>query len=325
MKRVIALSVAAAAIALMAPTLSADVKTREKVVVRFEGFFGRLMNRAFGGNDGITSTVAVKGNRMARTADNQMEIIDLQEERVYSVDTRRREYTVRTFEEIRRQMEQARADMEKQSQEMSAEDREALQRAGQDVDFDVDVRETGQRRSLNGHDTREVVLAITMRQKGRTLEESGGLVMTSTMWLAPVVPALQELTNFQMKYFQALFGDSYAGMNAQSMNALAAMMPGLGTLTARMAAEQRRLKGSPIHTTMVFETVRSAEQMKQAEAGRPSGGGGGIGGALAGRLMRRGTPQPRSTVMTTTTEILSIDTTVTDQELAIPANFRQRN
>ncbi len=324
MKRLFASCIAVASVALVAPSLSADVKTREKTVVRFEGFVGRLMNRAFGGNDGITSTVAVKGNRLARTADNQVEIIDLSEQRVYSVDTRRREYTVRTFEEIRKQMEQARAELEKQSQEMSADDRQAMQQAGKNIDFDVDVRETGQRRNLAGHDAREVVVTIAMRERGRTLEESGGLVMTNTMWLGPTVAALAELHAFQMKYFQAVFGADFAGMNVQSMNALSAMVPGIGTLASRMAQEQRRLEGTPLSTTMVFESVRSPEQMKQAEAGQQSGGGGGIGGAIAGRLMRRNAPQQRSTAMTTTNDILSIDPTVTDAELAIPANFKQR-
>jgi len=324
MKRLSVWCVVIAAIAAVAPALDADVKTRDRTIVRFEGFLGGLMNRAFGGNDGITSTVAVKGNRMARTVEDQIELVDLGEERIYSLDTRRREYTVRTFAEMRQQMEQARADMQKRSQEMSAEDKQALEDAGKNLEFDVDVRETGQKQNLVGQPTREVVLTITMRERGRKLEESGGLVMTNTMWLAPRVGAIDELVAFQMKYFQAVFGGDFAGMGMQSMNAMSAMIPGIGEMAARMAQEQRRLAGTAIQTRMVFETVRSLEQMKQAEANRGSGGGG-IGGALAGRLMRRNAPQQRSTTLTTSTEYLSIDTAVTDAELAIPANFRQRN
>jgi hypothetical protein len=207
---------------------------------------------------------------------------------------------------------------------MGAEDRQAMEQAGKQLEFDVDVRETGQDRSIAGHATREVVLTIAMRERGRKLEESGGLVMTDTLWLAPSVPAIEELTAFHMKYFQAVFGSTFSGLNPQATNALSAMVPGLGTLAERMSQEQRRLKGTPVMSTMMFETVRSAEQMKAAES-QNSGGGGGIGGAIAGRLMRRNAPQPRSTVMTSTHEYLSIDNAVTDAEIAIPANFRQRN
>jgi hypothetical protein len=322
MKRLFACLTAVASLVALGPVLVADVKTRDKTVVRFEGFIGGLMNRAFGGNDGITSMVAVKGNRMARTVDNRVEIIDLAEQRVYEVDTRRREYRIRTFDEIRRQMEEARAQMAKQ--QMSQEDRQALEDAGKQVEFDVDVRETGQKRTLAGQETREVVLTIAMRQVGKKLEESGGLVATTTMWLAPRVPALEEQFAFQMKYFQAVFGSDFAGLNPQSANALSAFLPGIGTLAARMGEERAKLSGTPISSTMVFETVRSAEQMKQAEQNQSSGGGG-IGGAIAGRLMRRNQPQPRSTMMTTTTEVLSIDTSVADADVTIPANFKLDN
>jgi len=327
MKRLIACAAAIASIALLAPlstVLRADVKTREKVVVRFEGFIGGLMNRAFGGNDGITSTVAVKGNRMARTVDNRVEIIDLSEERIYNVNTRNREYTVKTFAELRQEMQEARANLEKQRAEMSAEDKQALEAAAKELEYDVNVRETGQTRTLAGQQTREVVVTVAMRGRGQTLEESGGMVATSTMWLAPRVASLDELFQFQMKYFRAVFGSDFAGLNLQAMNAMSAMLPGIGTLATRLAEEQAKLAGTPVSMTMMFETVRSNEAMKTAQS-EQGGGGGGIGGAIAGRLMRRNAPQQRATAMTTTTEILSIDTTVADTDVTIPANFELDN
>jgi hypothetical protein len=211
---------------------------------------------------------------------------------------------------------------------MSAEDRRSLEEAGKQIDFDVNVKETGQKKTLAGHETREVVVSVAMRERGKTLEESGGMVATTTMWLAPRVAALDELVAFNLKYFKAVFGGDFAGLNAQSMNALTALLPGIGTLATRMAEEQRKLAGTPLSSTMVFESVKSAEQMKAAaESQQSSGGGGGLSGALAGRLMRGrgGPPQQRSTAMTTTTDVLSIDTTVADADVAIPANFKPKN
>jgi hypothetical protein len=217
--------------------------------------------------------------------------------------------------------------MAKQQQDMSPEDKQALQNAAKDMEFDANVRETGQKRTLVGHETREVIATVTMRQRGQTLEQSGGLVATTTMWLAPQIPALDELIAFNLKYFKAVFGADTGGLGAQQMNALTALVPGIGTLMTRMAEERQKLTGSTLSSTMVLESVRSAEQMKAAQEQQPSSGGGGISGAIAGRLMRGrgGPPQPRSTVMTTTTDFLAIDTTVTDAEVTIPSNFKLKN
>jgi hypothetical protein len=40
---------------------------------------------------------------------------------------------------------------------------------------------------------------------------------------------------------------------------------------------------------------------------------------------QQASPDGRSTLMTTTTEILSISTSVADGDLAVPANFKERN
>jgi hypothetical protein len=71
--------------------------------------------------------------------------------------------------------------------------------------------------------------------------------------------------------------------------------------------------------------VKSAEQMKEASSNQQSGGGGGLGGALGRRLMgNRAQPQARSKVLTTTHELLSVNTTVTDGDLAIPVGYKEK-
>jgi hypothetical protein len=318
MKRLTCGSALLVALALAAPTLSADVKTTEKSTFKLEGLMGAMLGRMLGGSDGVTTTVAVKGSRMSRMTDANGQIVDLAEEKIYNVDVRRKEYTVQTFAQMREQLQKMKADMEKRQQEMSADEKQALQDAGRQFEFDVDVNETGQTKAIAGQNTREVVLAITMRQQGRTLEESGGLVMTNTMWLAPRVAAIDEMTEFNMKFFKAIYGGAFSGFNPQQMSALTAMMPGIATMMERMAAERRKLQGTPMSTTTIIESVKSAEQMKGA-----SSGGGGIGGMLA-RRMNRGASQPRTKTMTTTHDFLSIAATAAPEDIAIPAGFREK-
>src|SRR5688572_21510777 len=96
-------------VCLSAYGVTADVRTEQKVQVQFAGTLGRIVN-LFGGKaarEGITSTVAVKGNRKVTSTENSSQIIDLAEEKVYNVDLRRKSYKVVTFAEMRREMEEA--------------------------------------------------------------------------------------------------------------------------------------------------------------------------------------------------------------------------
>ena len=69
---------------LCAGVVHADVTTEDKSQVKFAGILGRMVN-LFGGRatrDGIVSTVAVRGDRMARRTDQTELIVDLKEERI---------------------------------------------------------------------------------------------------------------------------------------------------------------------------------------------------------------------------------------------------
>src|SRR5687768_11173783 len=102
MKRTIATVSTLAVLAALTAALSADVKTREKTTFKLEGFLGRMVSM-FGPKDGVTSTVAVKGNRLARLNDTTGQIIDLTEQKVYDLDIKRKEYKVTTFAQLRQQ------------------------------------------------------------------------------------------------------------------------------------------------------------------------------------------------------------------------------
>ena len=320
MKRVLSACAVLLTAVLVTPALRADVKTTEKSSVVFEGMMGAMMNRVSGGAKGTTTTVAVKGQRMSRMSDTTGQIVDLAEQKIYTVDVRRKEYQVVTFAQMREQMEKLKADMAKQQQNMDPEAKQAMSDAAKQMEFDVDVKATGQQKAIAGQDAKEFVLTITMRQQGMKIEESGGLVMTSNLWMAPRIAAMDELNEFNMKFIKAVYGDMFAGMNPQQAGPMSAMVPGLSGLMSRMANETRKLQGSTVASTMVIESVKSPEQLKNAAPAT----GGGIGGMIA-RRMARGSSEPRSKVMTSTSETLSIASTVPPEDIAIPAGFKLKN
>ena len=70
---------------------------------------------------------------------------------------------------------------------------------GHNVEFDLDVKNTGQTRTINGFETRQAIVNVTVREKGRTVEQSGGLAINTELWLAPQMPAMKEIVDFELR------------------------------------------------------------------------------------------------------------------------------
>jgi hypothetical protein len=323
--------------ALLSPALAfADVKTQEKSQMKFEGGLGRMMGM-FGGKmmkDGIVSTAAVKGDRKLTITDTTGQIIDLKEEKVYDLDLDKRTYRVTTFAELRQRLEEAR---KKAAEEpMPTEQKVEQRKDGKEIEVDFDLKETGQKRTINGFDAREIVMTVVAREKGKTLQQSGGMVMTTSTWLTPNAAALKEMNAFDLRYAEKVYGPLMA--DGQQMAMALGMYPMLKDAMARMQKEQVKLDGTAVLTIMKAEAVASAEQAAAAqkeEAAEPAAptSTGGLGGMLGRRMMKRGNnnAQPtepstpgRATIVTMQHEVMSITPVATDADVAIPAGFKEK-
>jgi hypothetical protein len=324
----------------------ADVRIEEKTQMKFGGAMGRVVNMFAGraAREGVISTVAVKGDRKATRNENNGQIIDLREEKIYDIDYKDRSYKVTTFAEIRRQMEEARkkaAEATRDGGTAPAAPREAGADEPQ-VEIDFSLKESGQRREINGFSAREVIMTVAVREKGKKLEESGGLVLTSNIWLTPAISGTDEIGAFDLRYAKQL-GMS-AMFDAQQMAAMTAMYPMMKQAMERFEAENVKMDGTAVLTVVSVEAVANAEQAaEQAKAGQPQQQQpptslGGLGGALGGRLGRRvlgggnqtnadAAPSSpgRATVMTTTHEVVKVTPSVADADIAIPAGFKLKS
>jgi hypothetical protein len=308
-------------IALTAGSVWADVKTRDKSQVKFEGFLGRMVGM-FGGKaarEGLVVTNAVKGDRKAEFNDMTGRIVDLKEEKVYELDMKKKTYEVTTFEELRRRLREAQEKAQKEAPKEEQPQQQEQGKPARELEVDFDVKETGQTKQIAGYSAREVVMTVTVREKGKTLEESGGVVMTSNSWMGPAIPAMKELAQFEMRYWKAIAPEA-SGMSPEQMAAVMAMYPMLKNAMERLRTEGTKLEGTPLATTTVFEAVKSKEQMAQQTQ---SSGGGGIGGMLARKMARRD-DKPRATVFTLNHETLEVATSVAATDLEIPAGFKQK-
>ncbi len=329
-----AFALATLGLSLLAPVLAhADVKTQERTQVRFEGAIGKMVNM-FGGRgarEGLTTTVSLKGQRMLSITGDTGEIIDLAEEKVYTLDLKGKSYSVMTFAEMRKRLEEAMAKAEKDAANAKPEPEPEKGEPKKEYEVDFTIAAGPGAKQVAGTDTKEQIATITVREKGKTLEEAGGLVLETHLWMAPKVPALQELNDFRAKYAQKVYGPMMA-QAAPNMTQAMAMYPQMKDAMAKFADEAKKLNGSPLLTEMVFIAALPPGSQSEQKA-EPAPGLGGLLGGL-GRFRKKGNDAPapapaaaaaapgRSTILTTTTETLQITPSATDADVALPAGLK---
>jgi hypothetical protein len=320
-----------------ASALHADVSTQEKSQVKFAGALGRVMN-LFGGRgtrEGIVTTVAVKGDRKISRTDQTGQLVDLKEEKVYDINFKDKNYSVTTFAEIRRQMEEAR----RKAAEQAAKGGDAPAAAGpnnnaENIQVDFNLKESGQRKPVNGFDAREVVMTVAVHEKGKKIDDTGGLMMTANTWLAPKMPAMKELADFERRYAEKLALPTM--IDAQQMATVMAMYPMMADAMKKMQAENVNLDGTPVMTVISVEAVGNPkESSTQAKAPAKEEAVPRSLGGLAGRLGRRIAKKDdepaaaatvadpnRATFMTIQHDVLSVATTANEADLQVPAGFK---
>jgi hypothetical protein len=316
--------------AIAGASLTADVRSQEKSRVQLGGALGRMASM-FGGKaakEGITSEVAVKGDRKLTRTDDRGQIIDLAQEKVYEIDYADKSYKVATFAEIRKRIEEA---QQKAKDQMARAQGKQGSEPQKKMAIDVVSKETGEKKAINGFDCRQVITTVTMHEEGQTVEAAGGMILTTDSWLTPTIPAMKDAREFDRRYFEKISGMDAAAA-AQQMAAAMAMFPGLGEAMARARVEGTKIDGTAVMTTMSVEAVKNPEQMTKESEQQQDSGGGGLGGMLARKMMKKKQPENgeagpanRANVMTSTHEVLSVSTDVPADAVAIPAGFKDKS
>ncbi len=322
-----------------AAAAGADVKTTEKSQLKFEGVLGRMMGM-FGGKatkEGVVRTVSVKGDRKLTATDDSATIVDLAEEKIYELNIRDKSYRVTTFAEMKQRMQEAAAKAEENASKQRARE-EKKDPNQKEMEIEFAVKDTGQKRTINLFNTRQVIMTISTHEKGKTLDEAGGMLMTVDSWLAPRVTAMKELTDFDVRYAKKMAENAVMPSADQLVQAFA-MYPGLKAGMARLQSENVNMDGTAIETVMTVQTVQTKEQAatakKQDKEGSDSPAGA-IGGMLGRFGRKKEEPKPtegaapnaspdtdtRVTFMTSTHSVMSVSTTVSADEMAVPATFK---
>ena len=97
-----------------------------------------------------TSTVYLKGNKMAHIGPDASTIIDLDAGTLTTIDNQHRSYTTMTFDEMNQRMKEAQEKMSRHGGN-----------GGADIHFDVKVDDTGKTKTIDGKTAKEYVMTMT--------------------------------------------------------------------------------------------------------------------------------------------------------------------
>jgi hypothetical protein len=320
----------------VAPAVEAGVKTEERTLVKFGGPLGGILNK-FGGKaskEGVVQSVAVVGDRKLTLAGDRGEIVDLAEERIYELDLKKKTYSVTTYAELKAKIEEQRARAEKEAAEARKKEEKqegAAEPPATELEVDVEMSETGQKRTIAGHEARQVTTKAWVHEKGKKIQQSGGLLVTTDTWLGPKIDALAEVAEFDRRYGLKMaelmgFTAPAAAASAGQMASLAAMYPGLLKAMEKIEAESKNvdMSGSSLASGLTITAWKSAAQVAEAQK-QSEDMGGGLSGLLAKKLVKKGDPSdPRTEVLASTSEMLAITPDAGAADVAIPAGYKAK-
>ncbi|MDQ6800984.1 MAG: hypothetical protein M3041_09125 [Acidobacteriota bacterium] len=307
---------------LSAPAAFADASIQQKTQLHFGGALGSVIN-VFGRkatHEGIVTDVAIRKNRKSSRSGDNGEIVDLDQQKIYYVDYEDRTYTVKTFDELRKEYQDAKARAKEREQKTT---RSADKNEGPEYEVDFSLKSTGNKETINGWNTHEEIATVTVHEKGKKLEESGGFVMTSDMWMGPRVPAMRELADFERRFLQKVYGDALIG-DMQQMAAMVAATPAFAKAMKAFNDRQSKFEGTAIRTKMTFESVAGTnpDSSSQSQSSSPAGAIGGLLGRMKQRRQKDESGATRGTMLDSNHELLKASTSASADAVAIPAGFK---
>lgn len=174
----------------------------------------------------------LKGQKVKMEMADSATIMDLDAQTVTIINNARKTYSVTKFSDVG----------------------QALDKAG--MEAKVDLKDTGQRKSINGYEANEIVMTVSMDAPAGA---AAGMKFTLEMdtWLSSAVPGAQEYLAFYRKNAGHFPWAAIAGAGNPSMQ----------KAMAEMQKKMTTAGGVPVLQTVKMKTGGNEAQMAQAQAG----------------------------------------------------------
>lgn len=265
---------------------------------------GQMAAMAAGSNN--SSKFYLKGQKMMTQSGEIATILDFDAQTITMVNNRQKTVTVRKFSDI-------------------------TASAG-DFNAKIDVKETGQKKVINGYNASELV--ITMQMDSPAEAQMGKMQMEMDMWLSSDPPGVKELRAFYQKNMSrfpwAAMSGGAAG-NASMQRAMAEMQRKMAEMNGVNVMQVMKMKaagGAAAMPAMPQMTPEQMEQMKAAIARMQAQGGPGAAQAQQAmarlQAMQSGAGASSGSLMEMTMESTDFSTSsIPDSVFAIPAGYQK--
>jgi hypothetical protein len=263
----------------------------------------------------IQTNVSVKGDRMVSRGNNHATIIDINNQTITSIEFQKKTYSVMTFDEMKQMLEQAQQKMRNSKKDGDAQ-----------MTFKVSAKATGNVKTVNGFDTKEMVLTMEMQGTDEKSGQKGGMNIVTDMWIAPTISGYSEIREFHKHMAEKL--------NWSPNGSMFAANPQVAQGMAEVYKEVSKLDGMPVEQIVVMgvsgdqAATQSQAKPKQQEANeKPTS----LGGLLAGRLAKKKDKDQAQqqdahpgSLLEMTTEMTGFSSKpVDDAEFTVPAGFKK--
>lgn len=337
--------------ALIGATAHADVTMEERVSV---GGFGMMKMANMSG----TTVTTIAGDRaraesnlqfesgmmrmLARGAGQSTEIVRLDQDKIYSLDQKKKTYTETTFAEQRARMQQAMEQMQKgqasQQQATSGVDESQCEWS----EPKAEVTKTGEKALIGGFQGERITITATQACKDKKTGQVCDFGLVLDQWLAPGFEQSAETLAYQRAYAEKL------GLNASASRDFAeraeSMFGRYKGIWTEVAAKMRDVQGYPVKAS--FGLGVGGPQCQSTQEAQAAGGpsaapsiGGAIGGALGGLFGKKKEAAPPAAttpalsmpgglmpLMTVSTQLVSVSTApASPQSFEVPAGFKKSN
>ena len=279
---------------------------------------------------GMKSVTRISGNRMRTESGEQVQIVDLDQEKIYQLNTKKKTYTVMTFDQMRQQIQRAMAPAKTKAQENKAEQKSPEY----STRGDIKVSDTGKSQEIGGYPCKQYLLQFDLTMRNEETKEEGTLSTVTEAWLTESAPGTAEVDAFYRQMAQKL-GTTELGR--QMLASQGKQSSQFASGMQQMGSELKKMKGFAMRTVFYFGSpeAAAAEAQKGATAEESPGEKkkkGGLGGFLKRSLPGAGNDQDQEEegeskggiVMKMTIETKKIETgTVDPAQFQLPAGYKE--
>jgi hypothetical protein len=271
-----------------------------------------------------------------------VEIVRLDQDKIYSLDPKKKTYSETTFEEMKARMQQAMEQMNKangsQQQATSGVDESECEWS----DPKSEVKRTGEQALIAGFQAEHVTVTASQSCKNKKNGQVCDFAVALDQWVAPGLEASTEVQTYQRAYAEKLgLGAASSRDFAERAQSMFGRYKGIWSELGKQLMTLN-LKGYPVKSGFslgVGGPQCQSTQQQQAQGGpqSPPSLGGALGGALGGMFKKKqDQPQPQAApppatmagglmpLMTMSNELVSISRDAAGpQSFEVPADYKK--